>query len=65
MPLQWALRYEVRSFEGPLEFYYPGQPDMTLVSGSVNVVRTSAMSIIFACSWELICRLADMPGVQH
>eukprot|EP00439_Symbiodinium_sp_Y106_P072529 s1065_g13.t1 len=30
---------EVRSFEGPLEFYYPGQPDMTLVSGSVNVVR--------------------------
>jgi len=30
---------EVRAFEGPLEFYYPGQPDMTLVSGSVNVVR--------------------------
>lgn len=29
---------EVKSFEGPLEFYYPGQPDMTLVSGSVNVM---------------------------
>lgn len=29
---------EVKSFEGPLEFYYPGQPDMTLVAGSVNVM---------------------------
>lgn len=25
-------------FEGPLEFYYPGQPDMTLVAGSVAVM---------------------------
>ena len=29
---------QVKSFEGPLEFYYPGQPDMTLVAGSVNVM---------------------------
>jgi len=29
---------QVQSFEGPLEFYYPGQPDMTLVAGSVNVM---------------------------
>lgn len=29
---------EVNSFEGPLEFYYPGQQDMTLVAGSVSVM---------------------------
>ena len=39
----WAWWYQpgngqVKSLEGPLEFYYPGQPDMTLVAGSVNVM---------------------------
>ena len=33
-----SSRCQVKSFEGPLEFYYPGQPDMTLVAGSVNVM---------------------------
>ena len=46
---------KVRSFEGPLEFYYPGQPDMTLVSGSVNVVRTSAeVCPGLPCGWALV-----------
>ncbi|CAJ1349007.1 unnamed protein product, partial [Effrenium voratum] len=30
---------QTRNFEGPLEFYYPGQPEMTLVAGSVTVTR--------------------------